>query len=102
MRFRDLFLPTLAQSNPNARKKAVMKENDKGVLIRVIQNDSNRDARQAARKRLQRLNAWYDPPPWLYRCAFALRTAYEFSITNHPGIQISRYYRRLGCPVHAL
>jgi hypothetical protein len=57
MKIRDLFLPKLAQSNPNVRKKAVMKENDKGVLIKVIQNDSDRDVRQAARKRLQRLNS---------------------------------------------
>ena len=57
MKLRDLFLPKLAQSNPKVRKKAVMKENDKGVLIKVIQNDSDRDVRQAARKRLQRLNS---------------------------------------------
>jgi hypothetical protein len=57
MKLRDLFLPKLAQSNPHVRKKAVMKETDKGVLIKVIQNDSDRDVRQAARKRLQRLNA---------------------------------------------
>jgi hypothetical protein len=57
MKLRDLFLPKLAQSNPKVRKKAVLKEDDKGVLIKVIQNDSDRDVRQAARKRLQRLNS---------------------------------------------
>jgi len=56
MKLRDFFQPKLAQSNPNARKKAVMKENDKGVLIKVIQTDSDRNVRQAARKRLQQLN----------------------------------------------
>jgi hypothetical protein len=57
MKLRDFFLPKIAQSNPNVRKKAVMKENDKGLLIKVIQNDSDRNVRQAARKRLQRLNS---------------------------------------------
>jgi hypothetical protein len=57
MNFRDLFLPKIARSNPEVRKKAVMKEKDKGVLIKVIQNDTDRNVRQAARKRLQRLNA---------------------------------------------
>jgi hypothetical protein len=33
-----------------------MKENDKGVLIKVIQTDTDRNVRQAARKRLQQLN----------------------------------------------
>jgi hypothetical protein len=56
MKLRDFFQPKLAQSNPNVRKKAVMKENDKGVLIKVIQNDSDRNVRRAARKRLQQLD----------------------------------------------
>jgi len=57
MKLRDLFLPKIARSNPAVRKKAVMKENDKGMLIKIIQNDADRTVRQAARKRLQRLNA---------------------------------------------
>jgi len=57
MRFRDLFLPKIARSNPEIRKKAVMREDDKGALIKIIQNDADRTVRQAARKRLQRLNS---------------------------------------------
>ena len=45
MKLRDFFLPKLAKSNPNVRKKAVIKENDKGVLIKVIQTDSDRNVR---------------------------------------------------------
>lgn len=46
MKLRDLFLPKIARSNPEIRKKAVLKENDKGVLIKVIQNDVDRAVRQ--------------------------------------------------------
>jgi hypothetical protein len=57
MKFRDLFLPKIARSNPKVRKRAVMEEENKELLMKVVQNDSDRDVRQAARKRLQRLNA---------------------------------------------
>jgi hypothetical protein len=57
MRFIDLFLPKIARSNPEVRKKAVMQEQKKEVLIKVIQNDPDREVRHAARRRLQRLNS---------------------------------------------
>ena len=57
MKLRDLFLPKIARSDPEVRKRAVMGEKDKGLLVKVIQNDSDREVRQVARKRLQRLNA---------------------------------------------
>ena len=57
MKFRDLFLPKIVRSDPNVRKKAVMEERSKSVLKKVIENDANKEVRQAARKRLQRLNA---------------------------------------------
>ncbi|BBO66118.1 hypothetical protein DSCA_00480 [Desulfosarcina alkanivorans] len=57
MKFRDLFLPKIARSNPRVRKKAVMEEGNKDLLMKVVQNDSDKDVRQAARRRLQRLNA---------------------------------------------
>jgi hypothetical protein len=56
MKFSDLFLPKIARSNPEVRKKAVLEEKNKELLMKVIQNDSDRDVRQTARKRLQRLN----------------------------------------------
>ena len=56
MKFRDLFLPKIARSDPSVRKKAVMAERNTGILKKVIENDSDKEVRQAARKRLQRLN----------------------------------------------
>lgn len=57
MKFRDIFLPKIARSDPNVRKKAVMAESNADVLKKVIQNDSDQEVRQAARKRLQRLRS---------------------------------------------
>ena len=57
MKFRDLFLPKIARSNPEVRKKAVMDEQNADILKKVIKNDSDQAVRDAARKRLQRLNA---------------------------------------------
>jgi uncharacterized transporter YbjL len=56
MKVRDFFLPKIARSDPHVRKKAVMAESNVDVLKRVVQNDSDKDVRQAARKRLQRLS----------------------------------------------
>lgn len=57
MAFRDLFLPKLAHSNPEVRKKAVMSESDKALLQRVIENDKDPDVVQTAKKRLEELKA---------------------------------------------
>ncbi len=56
MKFSDLFLPKIARSDPNVRKRAVRDEQNPEILKKVIKNDSDRDVRQTARKRLQRLN----------------------------------------------
>ena len=55
MAFRDLFLPKLAHSNPEVRKKAVMSEIDKGVLQRVIENDQDPEVIETAKKRIEEL-----------------------------------------------
>ena len=60
MKLRDLFLPKLAHSDPNVRKKAVLKENDAGMLKRVVENDSSREVRSAAVLRLRELGAEVD------------------------------------------
>jgi hypothetical protein len=57
MKFRDIFLPKIVRSDPNVRKKAVLGESNRDVLKKVIQNDSDKEVRQAARKRLQRINS---------------------------------------------
>ncbi len=56
MKFRDLFLPKIVRSDPNVRKKAVLVERNSEVLKGVIKNDSDKVVREAARKRLQKLN----------------------------------------------
>ena len=52
MAFRDLFLPKIAHSNPEVRKKAVMQESDAGLLQRVIDNDKDPEVVETARRRL--------------------------------------------------
>jgi hypothetical protein len=52
-----LFLPKIVHSNPEVRKKAVLKEQNKNLLEKVIKNDSNEEVRQAAQSRLQRLKS---------------------------------------------
>lgn len=56
MKFKDLFLPKLARSDPNVRKKAVLAEDNPNVLKGVIENDSDKSVRETAKKRLQQLN----------------------------------------------
>lgn len=56
MKLRDLFLPKIVRSDPNVRKKAVLAEKNQEVLKGVIKNDSDKQVRQLARKRLQKLN----------------------------------------------
>ncbi len=55
MAFRDLFLPKIAHSDPEVRKKAVLNEKDKALLQRVIQNDKDPEVIKTAQKRLEEL-----------------------------------------------
>lgn len=57
MKFSDLFLPKIVRSDPNVRKKAVMVERNPEVLKGVIKNDSNKEVRETALKRLKKLNS---------------------------------------------
>ena len=56
MAFRDLFLPRIAHSNPEVRKKAVLKENSAELLKKVVENDKDPEVRKVAKSRLQELN----------------------------------------------
>jgi hypothetical protein len=56
MKFRDLFLPKIVRSDPNVRKKAVMAEKNPELLKQVIKKDADKEVREAARKRLQKLD----------------------------------------------
>jgi len=57
MAFRDLFLPKIAHSNPEVRKKAVKDEKDKALLQRVIDNDQDPEVVKTAKKRIEELTA---------------------------------------------
>jgi hypothetical protein len=57
MAFKDLFLPKIAHSNPEVRKKAILKEENTELLKRVIENDSNANVVETAKKRLKELQA---------------------------------------------
>jgi hypothetical protein len=57
MKLSDLFLPKIARSDPQVRKQAVLKEDNKELLMNVIENDSDEEVCQTARQRLQALDA---------------------------------------------
>lgn len=57
MKFRDLFLPKLAHSDPEVRKKAVRGEKNVELLKKVIKNDKDPEVRRLAQKQLKKLAA---------------------------------------------
>lgn len=57
MKFRDLFLPKIARSDPKVRKEAVETEINRELLKQVIEKDSHPEVREAAETRLQELGA---------------------------------------------
>ena len=46
MKFRDLFLPKIARSDPKVRKEAVLEETNVELLAKVIENDSDKEVRR--------------------------------------------------------
>ena len=56
MAFKDLFVPRIAHSNPEVRKKAVMRARDKNLLRQVIENDKDAEVRELAGRRLQEMS----------------------------------------------
>ena len=55
MKFRDLFLPKIARSDPKARAEAVLEINDAAILKKVIENDESEEVREVARNQLEGL-----------------------------------------------
>ena len=55
MKFSDLFLPKIANSNPEVRKVAVQSEINVPLLKKVIENDSDLEVRELARQRIVEL-----------------------------------------------
>jgi hypothetical protein len=55
MKFRDLFLPKIAHSNPDVRISAIESEENIELLKKVAANDTDPRVIQAARKRVEAL-----------------------------------------------
>ena len=55
MKFRDLFLPKLAHSDPEVREQAVRKEENVELLQKVIENDEDPEVRNLAQKQIEKL-----------------------------------------------
>lgn len=55
MKFSDIFLPKIARSDPEVRKKAVENESNVILLKQVIEKDSDPGVRDLARKRIEEL-----------------------------------------------
>ena len=55
MAFKDFFLPKLAHSNPEVRKKAVQNETNTAVLQQVVKNDKDSEVVEVAKARLEAL-----------------------------------------------
>ncbi len=55
MAFADFFLPKHAHSNPEVRKKAVMKLSDPKLLQSIVDNDSDTTVVENAKKRINDL-----------------------------------------------
>jgi len=59
MKFRDLFLPKIARSDPEVRKDAVRNEINIELLKQVIQKDSDPGVIDLAKNRIQELQPNY-------------------------------------------
>lgn len=57
MRIADFFLPKIARSNPEVRKKAVLEESNAELLKKVAENDSDPEVRRLALSRLDKIES---------------------------------------------
>lgn len=55
MKFSDLFVPRWQNSNPDVRRRAVMKSTDMKLLMQISEKDLDNQVRQAAQKRIDDL-----------------------------------------------
>ena len=55
MKFSDLFVPRWQKSNPDVRRRAVMRSNDVKLLMQISEQDLDNQVRQAALKRIDDL-----------------------------------------------
>jgi hypothetical protein len=57
MKFKDIFLPKIARSDPEIRKQAVLEEFNLELLKRVIERDADPQVRDLAQKRFHEVRA---------------------------------------------
>ncbi len=57
MKFSDIFLPKIARSDPEVRKKAVENESNVELLKQVVEKDSDSGVRELAKNRIEELRA---------------------------------------------
>ena len=57
MKIGDLFLPKIARSDPEVRKKAVRAETNVGLLQQVSEKDDDPEVRRLALEKLESLTA---------------------------------------------
>ena len=55
MKFSDLFVPRWQNSNPEVRRKAVMRSTDMKLLSQISEKDVDLQVRQAAQQRIDDL-----------------------------------------------
>lgn len=55
MKFKDIFLPKIARSDPQIRKEAVQSEINVELLKQVIEKDLDPDVRRLAQERIHEL-----------------------------------------------
>jgi hypothetical protein len=55
MKFKDIFLPKIARSDPEVRKEAVQSEINVELLKQVIEKDTDPDVRRLAQDRISEL-----------------------------------------------
>ena len=55
MKFKDLFLPKIARTDPEVRKEAVRQEVNIELLKQVMEKDSDPEVRQLAQERIRDL-----------------------------------------------
>ena len=55
MKFKDLFLPKIARSDPEIRKEAIREEVNVELLKQVVEKDSDPEVRRLAQERIRAL-----------------------------------------------
>ena len=55
MKFKDLFLPKIARSDPEVRKAAVREEINVELLKQIVEKDADQEVRDLAKQRIHEI-----------------------------------------------